>query len=94
MQKKKIALASQGREEDVVFEALDSSGLLVPIPGTTLNLGENLADFPCFNPGDLVRSLGERGRMENVIGHPWETCPLEQSQGFLILVEAEPVGPL
>ena len=93
----KIALASQGREEDVVYEDLNSSGLLFPITVTTLNLAENLEDFPCFNPADLIRALGQRDRMENIIGHCWETCRLEQSQGFpytILLVEAEPVEPV
>ena len=77
-----IARASAGKEEDAVYKALDSSGLLPSIPTTILNLGPDLPDFPCFCPRDLIESLAGRGCMDQIIGHPFNTCALD-SLGML-----------
>ena len=71
---RRIASAPKGKEEDAVFKALDASGLMVDVKTTKVDLGDGLHDFPCFDPGDLIRKIAERGRIQNIIGEPWETC--------------------
>ena len=80
---RRIASAPKGKEEDAVFKALDASGLMVDVKTTKVDLGDGLRDFR-FDPGDLIRKIAERGRIQNIIGEPWETCNLHACSSNLL----------
>ena len=80
-----IAQASPRHEEEVVYSTLSKNGLLVDIPWTYVNLGDDLEKHPCFRPHDLIASLAERGHFEAIIGTPVQQSNLaeySQYRGF------------
>ena len=69
----RIAVASQGHEEEAVWTALAASGLLMQIPSTEVDLGPELSRFPYFTPRHLIQAVAARGCMHRIIGMPWES---------------------
>ena len=78
----RIARAGKGKEEECVYRALHDSGLMLDIKVTELHLGLGLESFPCLKPRDLIQSVAARGRIDTVIGEPWESCTLYNWQDF------------
>ena len=68
-----LANGAGSHEEDVCFKAFWKSNLLVRVPMTSLDLGNGLRDFPCFNPKDLISALADRGQLSKVVGAPLDS---------------------
>ena len=71
-----LALAKQSHEEDAVYQALWDANLLLRVPWTHVNLGGSLPQHPCLHPRDMITAAAERGKLQQIIGAPLDTCSL------------------
>ena len=70
-----MAAVSAGNEERGLYGALLETRLLVNIPWSNVNIGDDcLGEHPCFKPKDTIHALAELGKFETVIGTPLDTA--------------------
>ena len=73
--RQKVAAVSAGNEERGLYGALLETRLLVNIPWSNVNIGDDcLGEHPCFKPKDTIHALAELGKFETVIGTPLDTA--------------------
>ncbi|CAE7222361.1 unnamed protein product [Symbiodinium sp. CCMP2592] len=73
----KLSRVPKGHEEDGVFKSLNSTGMLVNIPYTYLDLGASLEQHPAFRPRDFLSTLCDLDKFSTVIGMPLESATVQ-----------------
>ena len=73
----KLSRVPNGHEEDGVFKSLFSTGMLVNVPYTYVDLGADLEEHPAFRPRDFLSTLCDLGKFSTVIGVPLESATVQ-----------------
>ncbi|CAE7509436.1 unnamed protein product, partial [Symbiodinium necroappetens] len=74
----KLIHVPKGHEEDGVYKAFLTTGMLVNIPHTSLRIGDGVLEkHPTFRPRDFIAELCELEKFSSVVGLPLESATIQ-----------------